>query len=264
MRVLGALCLFTVLLLHTASAAPAEPCSFLQAGYQSLDDPALWLSSNDDGLVVIEQNDIPSYGFEFVGSGKILQPTYDAPYGEPVEFSFFDENLIAFKNPSSSSPAPAYLYLSAFPDIEGKMFELRYCKHGSSMTLRFVHSNRPAISVSTCPFYRAVYTNVEDDSLTLRSEKDQDFFASLKIIIKGDRTPERPYTFGFTNGSGRTFIQTNDEGNVESSGYMFFDESLQFAGIDWAEDPAPAYFLMTNMKNVPASTFRLQDCRPAP
>lgn len=268
MRVLGVFCLFAVLLMQTAKAASAEPCVFSQAVYESLDDPTSKLSSEGDGRIVVRKPNERDYGFRFSGKpgAETLDPEYEtqSPYIFPVDFSFFDERLIAVKNPAPSSPAPAYVYLTRGAEVEGPMFQLKYCKKKSSTTPVSISIDRLAISVSSCPFYRAVYTNVEDPSLTIRSEKEQGFFANLKVVIKGDRTPERPYTFGFTNGSGIVFIQTNDDGNEEASDYMFLNESLRFDGIGSADDPAPAYFFMTSMKNVPASMFRLQECRPAP
>jgi hypothetical protein len=265
MRVLGFFCLFAVLLPLAAAASP-EPCAFSQAVYESLDDPTSKLSSEKDGRIVVRKANGRDYGFRFFGKpgAEILERAYEtqSPYFYPVNFSFFDERLIAAKNPAPSSPAPAYIYLSGPAEVEGPMFQLKACKQGSSIVPVSIPKISSAISVPACPFYRAVYTNIEDPSLTVRSEKDRDFFANLRVVIKGGKTPERPYTFGFTNGSGILFIQTNDGGNEESSDYMFLDESLRFDGIGSADDPAPPYFFMTSMKNVPASMFRLEECKP--
>lgn len=258
-RLLGILCFLSTLFPLAVAAAPAELCAFSEAVYEGLDDPMFKLSSEEDGRIVVRKDGKRVHGFKFVGKpgAEFLQQEYGTRSSTPVNYSFFDEKLVAAGNPTPSSPAPAYVYLSTFPDVEGPMFQRKYCKQKSSMP-----GNRPAISVSACPFYRAVYTNIEDPSLTIRSEKEQGFFASLKVIIKGDRTPERPYTFGFTNGSGITFIATADDGKEEASDYMFLNESLRFDGIGSAADPAPAYFFMTDMANVPGSMFRLTECKP--
>jgi hypothetical protein len=262
-RLLGVFCLFWAMFFSATDAAFAEACTFGQAGYDSIGELRLTLSAEEGGSIYVRTIKTPQevYRFEVVEQRgvKYLYRTDKGVNDTATHFAFFDENLVA-TSLNSASPAPAYIFITAYPAFGETMFQLKRCKlKGSTVSVSI--PEQPAISVSACPFLRAVYSNLGDGSLTIRSEKDEEFFADMKVIIKGDRNPERPYTFGFTNGIGTTYLQSMDDNGKDSSQYMFMDESFLLTGISSKNDPAPAYFFLTSMPHVPASMFRLTECR---